>query len=55
MKNKKPSKVWWIVYPVAVMLEAIGNKARFGEWRFRAAHRTFADGMNDPATLERDK
>lgn len=34
-------------------LEAISNKCRFGEWRFQAAHRTFADGMNDPATLDK--
>lgn len=53
--KKKPSRFWWIVYPAAVALEVIANKAKFGEWRFKAAHRTFAEGMRNPERLEQDK
>ena len=51
--KKKPAKLWWIFYPLAVTLEAISNKARFGEWRFKAAHKTFTDGMQDEDSLEK--
>ena len=43
--TKKPSKLWWLVYPLAVVAEATISKFKSGAFQWKRAHKTVVDGL----------
>ena len=41
----KTKYLWWLIYPIAMLFAVLANKAKFGEFRFKDAHRAFAEGV----------